>query len=241
MRAGRAALDARGVALEPDEVVEPFGAGWMIRDRRGFRPCPWALDLARFAPARPGDRIADLGCGNGVLLRALGEVHPGLGPRVGLELSARAAGQARRNAALDPTGGYAVLRADVRAAPLRPRFDLVVANPPFYPPDWGRRSADPRAARATHALHGDVTDFARAAAALLVPHGQAVFVFDADHLPALLLALDAAGLCCKRLRFLDDDRGRPARVLTLAHRGGDGLIVERIPFAPPPTPRGARR
>lgn len=216
----------------------------MVRARRGFRPCPWAFDLARFAPVRAGDRVVDLGCGNGVLLRALAEVHPDVGPRVGLELDGEAARRARINSRLDPHGGYGVARADVRRPPLRPRFDLVLANPPFYPPGWGRQGETPDAGprrAATHALYGDVTDFARAAAALLVPHGQAVFVFDADRLPALLLALEGAGLTCAALRFLDDDRQRPSRVLTLARRGGHGLIVERIsyPADPNPGPTGA--
>lgn len=222
--------------LQPDDRIEPFGRGWMVRARRGFRPCPWAFELARFAPVRGGDRVVDLGCGNGVLLRALAEVHPAVGLRVGVELHRASARRAAVNARLDAQGGFGVLRADVRRIPLRPRFDLVLANPPFYPPGWGREAeatgdGPPRAA--THALHGDVADFARAAARLLVPHGQAVFVFDADRLPALLLALDGAGLTCAALRFVDDDRGRPSRVLTLARRGGNGLIVERIPHREP--------
>ncbi|MCA9541380.1 MAG: hypothetical protein KC620_20915, partial [Myxococcales bacterium] len=52
-----------------------------------------------------------------------------------------------------------------------------------------------------------------------------------DHLPALLLAFCGAGLTVKALRFLDDDRGRPARVLALAGRDGAGLILDRLPFA----------
>lgn len=227
MRAGLAEARRRGVSVHPDEVVEPLGDGWQIRDKRGFRPCPWAFDLARFTPARGGDRVLDLGCGNGVLLRALGAVHPDLGLRVGVELAARASGQAARNAALDDHGGYGVVRADLRRLPLRPRFDLVVANPPFYPPGWGRRSARAAVDRSTHALHGDVADFTRAAARALLPHGQAIFVFDSDHLTALLLALSGAGLAPRAARFLDDDRGRPSRVLVRAGRGGAGLIVER--------------
>lgn len=223
----RAFAAARGVTPARDEVLDPFGADWQLRDRRGFRPCPWAFDLARFTPARPGDRVVDLGCGNGVLLRALTATHPDLGPRVGVERVARSARQAARNARLCPHGGYHVLRADIRALPLRPRFDLVVTNPPFYPPGWGRQNPDD--AHATHALHGDVTAFAHAASALLAPHGQAVFLYDADHLPALLCALADARLALTRLCLLDDDRNRPSRVLALAHKGA-GLLTERRPY-----------
>ena len=118
--------------------------------------------------------------------------------------------------------------------------DWVVANPPFYPPGWGRAEqpapgADtPRAA--THALHGDVADFSRAAARLLVPHGQAVFVFDADRLPALLLALDGAGLTCAALRL------PPHQVMMVAAHNDDLQAARatglKTAFVPRPTEYG---
>jgi tRNA1(Val) A37 N6-methylase TrmN6 len=226
VRRGLQEARARGVRVDPGEAVDAFGDGWIVRDKRGFAPCAWAFDLARFTPARPGDRVLDLGCGGGALLLALGQVHPDLGPRLGVELDPHAADQAARNARL-AASAYAVVRGDVRALPAAPRaFDLVVSNPPFYPAGWGRQSEDARVAGATHALAGDVGDFARAAAGALSPHGRAVFVYDAGHLPALLLALDAAGLTVRALRFLDDDRGLPARVLALAGRGA-GLVLDR--------------
>lgn len=228
MRAGGAAARAAGVVVARDEVVDAFGTGWLIRDRRGFQPCPWAFALARFCPARPGDRVLDLGTGSGVLLCALHQLHPGLGACLGVEIEARAAGQAARNLTLAGVPRALAVRGDVRALPMPPRaYDLVIGNPPFYPAGWGRQSGDAAVAGATHALHGDVGDFARAAAHALAPHGRVVFVYDAGHLPALLLALASAGLTARRLRFLDDDRGRPSRVLALAGRDGGGLDVDR--------------
>lgn len=231
MRAGRRAALAAGVEVARDEKVEPFGDGWLIRHKKGFTPCPWAFDLARFTPARPKDRVLDLGTGNGVLLSAMRQLYPDLGPALGLEIAPRIISQAHRNGLLagqPDQPGYAVFQADIRALPLPPRaFDLVISNPPFYPEGWGREGKHPEYAGATHALSGDIRHFAQAAAYALSPRGQAVFVFDAGHLTALLLAFEGAGLTVKALRFLDDDRGRPARVLVQAGKGGAGVQVDR--------------
>ena len=233
MRAGLSLAAERGVPVSPDETVEPLGDGWIIADRKGFRPCPWAFDLAALADPSPGHRVLDLGCGGGVLLWALAQHTPDVRALVGVELSAQAVGQARRNALLaGVTDRALVVQSDVRRVPVPPRsFDRVLCNPPFYPAGWGRASRDGRVHQSTHALDGDVTDFAKAAAHALAPHGRAVFVFDTGHLAALLLGLSEAGLTVKALRFLDDDRGLPARVLALAGHGGGGLDVGRRAFA----------
>ncbi|MFN3200269.1 MAG: methyltransferase domain-containing protein [Bradymonadia bacterium] len=227
MRAGLTAAREAGVEIAKGEKVDPFGDGWLIRHKKGFVPCPWAFDLARFTPARAGDRVLDLGTGNGVLLAAMRQVHPELGACIGVEIAERMLDQSHRNGRLTP-GGFAVIRGDIRSIPVAPRaFDLVVSNPPFYPAGWGRTERHPEYAGATHALAGDVADFARTAAYALSPTGRVCFVFDASHLTALLLAFESASLTVKALRFLDDDKGRPARVLALAGRDGGGLGVDR--------------
>ena len=231
MRAGREYVRASGQTLRRGEHVQPFGDGWLISSKNGFEPCPWSFQLAQFCHVCSGDRVLDLGCGAGPLLVALAEVHPQIGMRVGLELVARHADQALRNLRVQNHGRYGVIKGDVRQLPLPGGFNLVVVNPPFYPPGWGRVSGDPVVAQATHALNGDVSDFARAAAGALAADGSAVFVFDAHRLTDLLLAISCAGLVTRRLRFLDDDRGKPARVLAHATIGGTGVVVEREAFA----------
>jgi len=226
-------MSGKSPLVRPHEERIVFGDRHLIRNKRGFRPCPWAFDLARFAPIRTTDRVLDLGCGSGVLLCAVGQVHGETTLRVGVELDEAAADQARRNLALDPFGPAGILRADIRGLPLRPQFQIVITNPPFYPAGWGRQSTDDATAAATHALHGNVGDFMQAASAALVPGGQVVVVYDAGQLPDLLLAMSGAKLTPRKLRFLDDDRGKPARVLLLAGRDGGGLIVERQTFTPP--------
>ena len=72
MRAGHIQARRLGVDVHPNEHVVPIGSGsWLVSDRNGFTPCPWAVDLAQFCPVRTGDRIADLGCGAGALAVAL--------------------------------------------------------------------------------------------------------------------------------------------------------------------------
>jgi tRNA1(Val) A37 N6-methylase TrmN6 len=216
-----------GLTLRRGERVHPFGDGWLIAARGGFEPCPWSFELAKFCQPRIRDRVLDLGCGAGPLLVALGQLYPQLGLRVGIELLTQRADQAQRNLTMQRVGKFGVIRGDIRNIPVPSAFDLVVVNPPFYPPGWGRVSEDPSVAQATHALNGDVTDFVRAAARALAPHGAVVIVFDSNRLADLLLAISCAGLMTKRMRFLDDDRGKPSRVLVQAGRDGAGIVVER--------------
>lgn len=228
MKSGRVFAQSRGIEVLQGERVIPLGDGWLICDETGFSPCPWAFELAHFCSIRSGMRVLDLGTGTGILLIALSQICPELTEGLGIELNSRVADQARRNLQLSGLAHFSIDVGDLREFTPKPRFDLVIANPPFYPPGWGRMSENDTKASATHALHGDVSDFANMAARSMVPNGDVVFVFDGGRSRDLLLAMGGAGLTIKAIRYLDDDRGHPARVLVRATQGGAGARIDRV-------------
>jgi tRNA1Val (adenine37-N6)-methyltransferase len=226
-RAGRDHVRAANILLRRGEVVRSFGCGWLISSKGGFEPCPWSFDFADFCAVSPGSSLLDLGCGAGPLLIALSQENPSISRLVGVELERKRADQAQRNINLNRIQKAHIIQGDIREISFASKFDLIVANPPFYPAGWGRQSRYPEVALATHALNGDVSAFALTAAQLLAPDGTAVFVYDGGRVAEAMLAISVAGLTLKRIRFLDDDRGRPARVLLQAEMAGSGLVIER--------------
>ena len=103
--------------------------------RRGYRAATDPVLLAAFVPARPGERVLELGCGGGTAALCLGRRVPGLELH-GLELQPAYAELARLNAAENGLA-LAVHEGDLRRPPAALRrlvFDHVLANPPFHPP-----------------------------------------------------------------------------------------------------------
>ena len=122
-----------------------------VRSGAGFALGTDSVLLADFAAQRRARRIADLGCGAGVLtvllLRALEQATA-----VGIELQPDAAQLARDNISANGLSDRAqILCADLRAhRTLLPAgsFDLVVANPPYFAAGSGYTSPDPMRAHA---------------------------------------------------------------------------------------------
>ena len=88
-------------------------------------------------------------------------------------------------------------RADVRdwSAPESGSADVVLCNPPFYPPGHGRPSRHRMVHEATHALHGGVREFLLAARSCLSASGTVLLLYPADRLAEAFEACVASGLC----------------------------------------------
>ena len=102
-----------------------------------------ALFLGNFATLRPGWRVCDLGTGSGALLLLLARREAGLS-LTGVEIDPLSARTARDNLAANGLTGE-ILQCDLRTAPLPAGgFDLIAANPPYFPVGSGKSGGPAR-------------------------------------------------------------------------------------------------
>lgn len=228
LRSVEAPVDANrvcpGGAIETlDETLDSFFNGRLrlYQSRSGYRSALDTLLLAFFVSVKEGDKIMDLGSGNGTIALMLADLYPALSV-VGLEAQAGMLGRAARNIQIN---GYekkvSVIRGDVRAiegVALAESFDAVVSNPPYRSPHTGRVSPHPEKTVARHEIEGTLADFVTAAAYLLPAKGRFAVVYHAARMADLVQALRKAWLEPKRLRM----------VHSMAHCAASLVLVEGI-------------
>lgn len=210
---------------------ELWPGGPVLYQAKHFRLGTDCVLLAGFANAAGAKRGIDLGCASGaamlLLLLRTGKLH-----MTGLEIVPEAAELARENMA---ENGFAarseVVTGDLRQsrALFRPgSFDLVIANPPYFPAGSGPLPADADRAAARGELLCTLEDVCAAAGWLLHTGGRACLVHRPERLAELFAALSNHGLEPKRLRLVcPRAESAPSLALVEARRGGKpGLTVE---------------
>lgn len=216
--------------MEHWESLRPNGLRFVWDDAL-FRPGTDSFLLSALPRLTPGTRVCDLGCGTGLLGLLLLQRQREL--RVtGIDIQPAAVALAERAAVENGlTDRLRFLCADLRSVrTLFPTgsFDLVICNPPYYPPNSGKVSGDSarRTARAeTEAALDDICD---AAAYLLRWGGKFCLVHKPERLTDVLCALRDHGMEPKRLRLVHTRAGdAPSLLLAEGCRGGKpGLTVE---------------
>ena len=190
-----------------DETLDALFHGRLklYQSRRGFRSSLDTLLAAFFVTVRKGDKIMDLGSGNGAIALVLAALHPSLSV-VGLELQSGMVDRAGRNIRLNRyEKRVSVVRGDVRAieriaSPAS--FDAVVCNPPYRSPRSGRLSAEREKTVARHEVEGTLDDFVAAGAYLLPAKGRLAVVYHAARTVDLLQSMRKARVEPKRLRMV---------------------------------------
>ncbi len=158
--------------------------------------------LADFAGVRRGDRVCDLGAGDGILPLLLYGRCPDIFCD-GVERDAEAADRAARSVQLNGlTDRIRIYRASfARARSMLPAgaYSLVVSNPPYFPAPGND---------AKHAPDRTLAELASLAAALLSYHGRFALCYPAGRIMTLLPLLRARRLEPKALRFV---YGKPSK------------------------------
>ncbi len=219
------------VVIETYDIVNNLK---LVQGASGVKASLDGLLLARFVSPSPEWRVADLGCGNGLvgLLIAVENPHCRV---LGVEIQRGLVARALQSSRLNGLTNIRFVRGDLRDYPwpeALERFDLVLANPPYRKTGTGRLSPHPERAAARHEIHGNAGDFAAAAAALLRDGGASTWIYLAERYDDLRDAVTGAGLEPVRRRFVVSREGdRPSFVLLEALKGeGLGKVFEEEPL-----------
>src|ERR1700710_1124877 len=211
------------------ELSEDAFLGGQLRLRQpksGHRAGHDAVLLAAATPARPGDRVADLGAGIGV-------AGPSVARRVGgidlvlVEITPVLSDLARGNAAANGIAAEViVLDVEAKAAAfaacgLTPdSIDVVLMNPPFNDPARHRRSPDNARGMAHVATETTLAKWLYAARRILKSRGVLTLIWRADGLAEVLSALDYGFGSLEILPVHGDVRGPANRILVRVIKGG---------------------
>ena len=182
------------------EVTDDAFLGGRVQlwqSKRGFRAGLDSVMLAAAVPARPRDRVCDLGVGAGAASMCLAaRVHPL--HITGVEIDRDLADLARANAARNGfSDSFEAVIADVLKRPRtieRQSFDHVMTNPPFHDAARGTRAPLADKARATSAERTHLDQWLRFARVLVKPGGWVTTIVPAEQLADVLAALSPRGL-----------------------------------------------
>ncbi len=201
---------------------ETLGGLTLWQDSGEFRLGRDSLLLSAFPALHPGDRVCDLGCGVGSLLIALAARQPHL-VLDGVELRPAAAELCRSNLAENQLSGTVGTGCLTCRHPELPwgSYELVVANPPYFPAGQGKVSPDPAKRMARTEGEYTLSAACEAAGRLCKNGGRFALCLPPARLAELMVCLRAAGLEPKRLQPVQVAANTPPNLILLeAGKGG---------------------
>ena len=213
------------------EFTELWAGGPVFAQAEHFRLGTDSVLLADFVNTSGAARGVDLGCASGAIALLLLARSPAL-HMTGLELLPDAAALARENLEKNGLAGRGeIVAGDIRRHRALFRagsFDLVAANPPYYPAGSGSLPRDGGRAAARGETACSLDDVCAAAAFLCRTGGSFSLVYKPERLSELLCAMSAHAIEPKRLRLVCNRAGdAPGLVLVEGRRGGKpGLRIE---------------
>lgn len=213
------------------EFEELWKGGPVFAQAEHFRLSTDSVLLADFVNTSGAISGIDLGCASGALSLLLLSRTKRLS-MTGLEIVPEAAELARENMERNGLSDRSSTRCgDIREHRTLFRagaFDIVAANPPYYPLGSGALSPQSERAAARGELQCSMRDICEAAAYLCRSGGRVSLVHKPERLSELLCTMSALGIEPKRLRLVcHRSDSAPSLVLVEGVRGGrPGLRIE---------------
>jgi len=193
--------------------------------RHGYRFSADAVALAEFAQASATDTVLDLCSGCGVILILMWQRAP-FRYGVGVELEVELATLARSNVTqFHLEDKIHILQADIRGLNADDlegistpdavtRFDVITANPPYWPLGRGRLNPNSQKAAARHEICLTLEDVIAAALRFLKPEGRLYLSHLESRKSQILANLEQADLAIRRTQGVS---GLTGRLLFEAH------------------------
>ena len=191
-----------------------------------------AVLLSAFADTAGVKRACDLGCGSGIISILLAWNNPKMmvdGIELQLESARIASGNVKLN---DLNDRINIIHADLRnyrEIGNAGAYDLVVANPPYFPVGSGKSVESENIATARDERTCTLKDICKAAAFFTRWGGKFAMVHRPERLSEVFCAMTECGIEPKRFRFVQEKASSlPNLILVEGRRGGKpGLTIER--------------
>lgn len=196
-----------------------------------------AVLLSAFAVVREGDRVLDMGCGNGViplLMKARNNETAGL-HFTGLEIQDINVDMALRSVRLNNIeNDIDIVKGDIKEASRLfggASFDVVTTNPPYMNENHGLKNPESHKAIARHEILCTLEDVIREAAKVLKPSGRFYMVHRPHRLTEIIVLMKKYRIEPKRMRLVHPYADKDANmVLIEGVRGGRPMLKVESPL-----------
>jgi tRNA1(Val) A37 N6-methylase TrmN6 len=181
--------------------------------QKGYRYNIDSFFLARFAQLKKTDRVCDLGAGVGIL-GVLAIQRYQVAHVTAVEIQGELAQFARDNIAelgLEKNMElWEMDWADLSKKKPKPKFDVVLSNPPYRPLHGGRLPPRSFKAIARHEVHGKMSDLLEIGKQILKPEGRFYLLYPVLRLEELLQNFKTVKLKAQRIVFIHPFADRAA-------------------------------